>query len=65
MGAFQIFSEGVVIFFSDNAWDGWGAWAYSITYHLSSKIPEGTVTALIMLALPLQTIKKAIGGDRK
>ena len=54
-----------VIFFSDNAWDGWGAWAYSITYHLSSKIPEGTVTALIMLALPLQTIKKAIGGDRK
>ena len=51
-----------VIFFSDNAWDGWGAWAYSITYHLSSKIPEGIVTTLIILALPLNTIQKAIGG---
>ena len=51
-----------VIFFSDNAWDGWGAWGYSITYHLSSKIPEGIVTTLIILALPLNTIQKAIGG---
>ena len=24
-----------VVFFSQNAWDGWGAWGYSITYHLS------------------------------
>ena len=53
-----------VVFFSQNAWDGWGAWGYSITYHLSSKIPEGTATTLIMLALPLSTIKKAIGGNR-
>ena len=51
-----------VIFFSDNAWDGWGVWGYSITYHLSSKIPEGIVTTLIILALPLNTIQKAIGG---
>ena len=53
-----------VVFFSQNAWDGWGAWGYSITYHLSCKIPEGTATTLIMLALPLNTIKKAIGGNR-
>ena len=54
-----------VVFFSQNAWDGWGAWGYSITYHLSCKIPEGTATALIMLGLPLDTIKKAIGGNRR
>ena len=53
-----------VVFFSQNAWDGWGAWGYSITYHLSSKIPEGIATAAILLALPLNTIKKAIGGNR-
>ena len=53
-----------VVFFSQNAWDGWGAWGYSLTYHLSCKIPEGTATALIILALPLNTIKNAIGGNR-
>ena len=53
-----------VVFFSQNAWDGWGAWGYSITYHLSSKIPEGIATTAILLALPLNTIKKAIGGNR-
>ena len=53
-----------VVFFSQNAWDGWGAWGYSITYHLSSKIPEGIATTAILLALPLSTIKKAIGGNR-
>ncbi len=42
-----------VIFFSDNAWDGWGAWAYSISYHLSSKIPEGIATIAILMALPV------------
>ena len=53
-----------VIFYSQNAWDGWGAWGYSITYHLSCKIPEGIATTAILLALPLNTIKKAIGGNR-
>lgn len=53
-----------VVFFSQNAWDGWGAWGYSITYHLSCKIPEGTATTLIMLALPLKTIQNAIGGKQ-
>ena len=54
-----------VIFFSQNAWDGWGAWGYSITYHLSCKIPEGIATTAILLALPLNTIKNAIGGSRR
>lgn len=51
-----------VIFFSQNAWDGWGAWGYSLTYHISSKVPEGIVTILILLALPLATLKKAAQG---
>ena len=49
-----------VIFFSENAWDGWGAWGYSLTYHLSSKIPEGIVTMAIISLLPLSTMKAAL-----
>ena len=30
-----------VIFYSQNAWDGWGAWGYSLAYNLSSRLPEG------------------------
>lgn len=51
-----------VIFFSQNAWDGWGAWGYSLTYHLSSKIPEGALTLAILMLLPLNTLKKAAKG---
>ena len=47
-----------VIFFSQNAWDGWGAWAYSLTYHLTSKVPEGIATGAILLALPVTLFKK-------
>ena len=54
-----------VIFFSENAWDGWGAWGYSLTYHLSSKVPEGIITIAILLILPLTALKKAAGGARK
>lgn len=54
-----------VIFFSDNAWDGWGAWAYSMTYHLTSKVPEGLVTLLIILALPLPMLYRAARGERQ
>lgn len=54
-----------VLFFSDNAWDGWGAWAYSLTYHLTSKVPEGIVTAVILLALPLPLLAKAAKGKVK
>lgn len=53
-----------VIFFSQNAWDGWGAWGYSLTYHLSSKVPEGIVSLAILMLLPLGALKKAAKGDR-
>ena len=51
-----------VIFFSQNAWDGWSAWGYSLTYHLSCKIPEGILTLVILMILPLNTLKKAAKG---
>ena len=51
-----------VVFFYQNAWDGWGAWGYSLTYHLSSKVPEGALTLLILLALPLGTLRRAAKG---
>ena len=55
-----------VIFFSDNAWDGWGAWAYSLGYHISAKVPESILTILILLALPLPLLKRtAKGGTGK
>ncbi len=51
-----------VIFYSQNAWDGWGAWAYSIAYNFTSRIPEQAVSALILAALPLMRIKNATKG---
>ena len=53
-----------VIFFSQNAWDGWGAWAYSLGYHFSCKIPESIVTVTALMALPLPRLSKyAQGGN--
>ena len=49
-----------VIFFSQNAWDGWDAWGYSLTYHLSAKIPEAILTMVIVSLLPLDTMRKAL-----
>ena len=49
-----------VVFFSTNAWDGFGAWAYSIAYNLSNNIPEGIITIIILLALPVKKMKKSI-----
>lgn len=49
-----------VIFYAENAWDGWGTWAYSIIYNFTSRIPEQAVSVLILMALPLNRIKKAI-----
>lgn len=54
-----------VIFFGAYAWEGWGAWAYSLIYHFTSKIPEGIISALVLLALPLDRLAKiAKGGAR-
>lgn len=49
-----------VIFYAENAWDGWGRWAYSIAYNFTSRIPEQAVSVLILMALPLGRIKKAL-----
>ena len=49
-----------VIFYSQNAWDGWGAWGYSLTYHLSSKVPEGAATMLLISLLPLNTLRRVL-----
>ena len=45
-----------------NAWDGWGAWGYSLTYHISSKIPEGIFSLVILMILPLGALRKAAKG---
>ena len=49
-----------VIFFSDNAWDGWGAWGYSLAYNLSSRLPEGILSIVIVTLLPLSLLRKTV-----
>ena len=41
-----------VIFF------GQYSWGFSLLYHLSGKVPEGIITMLILLALPLDRLQK-------
>lgn len=53
-----------VIFFSQNAWDGWGAWGYSALYNISQNVPLCLISAVIVLALPLRTLKRAVGKER-
>ncbi len=49
-----------VIFFGQYAWEGWGAWAYSLTFHLTAKVPEGILSILILLALPIGYLSKIV-----
>lgn len=49
-----------VVFYSTNAWDGWGAWAYSISYNISYWIPEMILSAIILHFIPWKTLKIAI-----
>ena len=46
-----------VIFYSQNAWDGWGAWGYSLAYNLSSRLPEGILSIVIVSLLPLKLLR--------
>lgn len=48
------------IFFTENAWEGYGAIAYSVAYNLSNNIPEGILTIIIILVLPVKNIRKSI-----
>ncbi len=55
-----------VIFFGQYAWEGWGAWGYSLVFHLTAKIPEGIFTILVLISLPLSRLSKlATGGQEK
>ena len=49
-----------VIFYAQNAWDGWGAWGYSLAFNLSSRLPEGILSILIVSVLPLTLMRRAI-----
>lgn len=52
-----------VIFFSQNAWEGWGAWGYSLMYNISQNIPLCLLSGAIVLALPLRNLKRAVRKD--
>lgn len=47
-----------VLFFSSNAWDGWGSWGYSLVYNFSSSIPESLITILILMFIPINTLRQ-------
>ncbi len=53
-----------VLFFSQNAWDGWGAWGYSLTYNITQNVPLCILSGLIVLSLPIHTIRRAIGKEK-
>ena len=48
-----------VIFYSQNAWDGWGAWGYSLVYN-SSRLAEGILSLLIVSVLPLGLLRRSM-----
>ena len=52
-----------VVFFSQNAWDDWGAWGYSLAYNLSQNIPLCVLSGIIVMLLPLKAMKRA--ADRR
>lgn len=49
-----------VVFYSTNAWDGWGAWVYSLSYNVSFWLPEMILTALILHFVPWKSLKMAL-----
>ena len=53
-----------VLFFSQNAWDGWSAWGYSLAYNFSQNIPLCLMSGAIVLVLPLGSLKHVIGKGR-
>lgn len=53
-----------VLFFSQYAWEGWGAWGYSVVYNISQNVPLCLISAVIVLVLPLNTLKRAVGKER-
>jgi len=54
-----------VLFFSKNAWDGWGAWGYSLGLNMSMIIPLTVICCIIVILLPLEAIKKQVNKTVK
>lgn len=54
-----------VIFYSQNAWDGWGAWGYSLAFNLSSRLPEGILSIVIVSVLPLSIMRRSMHVKEK
>lgn len=54
-----------VVFFSQNAWGGWGAWGYSLAYNLSQNLPLCILSAMVVLLLPLGTLNRQLNGGKK
>ena len=52
-----------VLFFSQNAPSGWGAWWYSIVYNFSAHGVEGAITVIVLTCMPIAYLKKSIGGN--
>lgn len=52
-----------VLFFSQNAWSGWGAWGYSLMYNLTSNVPEAVLAIVLILMVPLAVLEKVSKGN--
>ena len=52
-----------VIFFAENAWDGWGAWGYSLAYNLAQNVPLALLCIAVVMVLPLPTLARTIKGE--
>jgi thiamine transporter len=49
-----------VLFFSDYAWKGWGAWGYSLAYNLSQNVPLCLLSGVIVLLMPLGAMRRSV-----
>jgi thiamine transporter len=49
-----------VLFFSDYAWKGWGAWGYSLVYNLSQNVPLCLLSGVIVMLMPLRAMQRSV-----
>ncbi len=52
------------LFYSQNAWIGWSAWLYSLLFNLSQTLPLCLLSGVIVLSLPLRTLRRVMGEDK-
>lgn len=53
-----------VLFFSQNAWEGWGPWGYSIAYNLSSSLPLSILCGIVFFLLPMPMLYRLQNAKR-